>query len=157
LTVSVTATPNPATTNSPVTYQITATNHGPNPAQNVQLVTTFSEGQTLQSPVIPGYAPHVSGPGRTVSVEVGTLGVNATVTLTVPALPQYAGTLSCTASAHTSSIDPVTTNNQEARIVSAGFTTSPNSVNDLRLAVNNLVPWPTDSDQAYARIRWTGP
>jgi len=138
--VSVIATPNPATTDSPVTYQITATNGGPNPAQNVRLSATFSEGQSLQSPVVPGYAPHVSG--RTVSVDVGTLGVNATVVLTVPTLPQFAGTLSCVASSHASSIDPVTTNNQDSKLVSVGFSSTPNSVNDLRLAVNNLVADP---------------
>jgi hypothetical protein len=140
ISVSVTATPNPATIGNPVSYVITASNAGPNPAPNLVITTNFSTGQTIQTPVSSSGVAQVTG--QSVKLSPGTLAPGESVTLTVPTLASFAGTLSCTASASSAAIDPVSQNNTASKVVSIGFQPTLDVVNELRLKVNNLVADP---------------
>ena len=119
---------------------INASNAGPNPATNLVITTNFSTGQTVQTPVSSRGVPQVTG--QTVKLSPGTLEPGESVSLSVPTLPTFAGTMSCTASASSAAIDPFPPNNTASKVVSIGFQPTLDVVNELRLKVNNVVADP---------------
>lgn len=137
LKVTMTVAPNPATANAPLVYTTTLTNQGPNISRNTTLVATLSDSQTYvgatASSGTPTYANSV------VTLPVGNLAVGATVTLTITTTPLSAGSVTCTASANSTSLDANSADNTAFKLASVGFQTSPDAVNAIRLTVNNLL------------------
>lgn len=137
LAVTVAATPNPATAGTPLTYTVQAVNNGPNTAKNVTLGATLSSGQTLQSTTASSGSPSTSG--SLINLPIGNLASGASVTLTITTLPSQAGSLTCTASINSTSVDADFTNNTAFKLVSVGFVSSLDTVNSLGLTANNMV------------------
>jgi hypothetical protein len=137
LAVTVQATPNPATVAAPLTYTIQVTNQGPNVAKSSFLNATLSDSQTIQTVTATTGTPSTSG--LAISLPVGELASGASATLTVVASPQSAGSLTCIASASSNAIDPDFTNNTGSKLVSVGFVSGIDVVNQLRLTGNNVV------------------
>ena len=141
LAVTVQATPNPASVGSALTYTARVTNNGPNIANSTLFSAVLSDSQTLQSAVSTIGTVTISG--STITVAVGNLASGATATLTITTLPQSAGSLTCTASASSNAVDPDTSNNTGFKLVSVGFQSVQDTVNQLRFTANNLVWDPT--------------
>lgn len=137
LAISIQATPNPAAVSQPLTYTVQITNHGPNPSDSTILNAVLSDSQTLQSAAVSQGT--TSTTGTIVNSTIGTLASGASATLTITTLPQSAGSLTCQVGTSSLAIDPAFANNTATKLVSVGFQSAPNSVNQLRLAANNLV------------------
>ncbi len=141
LAVTVQASPNPVSSGAPLTYTIQLTNLGPNIARNTLLNATLSDSQTISIVTASSSAPSVAG--LVVSLPVGDLASGSNVTLTITTIPQSAGSLTCTASATSNAVDPDFTNNIGFKLVSVGFQSVVDVVNQLRLTANNLIYDPT--------------
>ncbi|MDX1927594.1 MAG: hypothetical protein SFV81_13820 [Pirellulaceae bacterium] len=141
LVVTVKGVPNPAKVGSALTYTVQVTNQGPNPAKGTVLNATFSDSQTILSTAASTGTPVTSG--LFVTLPVGELVAGATATLTVVAMPQSAGSITCSASGSSTAIDPDFTNNTASKLISVGFEADANSVNQLRLTANSIVYDPT--------------
>ena len=137
LAVTIQATPNLATVGSTLTYTVQVTNQGPNPATNTLLTTTLSDSQTVQAVSASAGTPATTG--LSINLPIGDLAAGASTTLTISTLPQSAGSLSCTASATTNSLDGNFSNNFASKLVGVGYVSGPDVVNQLRLAANNVV------------------
>ncbi len=141
LVASVQATPNPASVGQPLTYTVKVTNVGPNTARNVVVSTTLSTNQALISAVSTDGNPTISG--LLVSLPISELASGAMATLNIVTAPQSAGSLTCLASANSDALDSNFSNNLSFKLVSVGFQTAQNAVNELRLTANNLIYDPT--------------
>jgi uncharacterized repeat protein (TIGR01451 family) len=104
-----TATPNPVTEGTPLTYTLAVTNNGPATATNVIVTDTLPSVVTfLSSTTTQGTCSEAGG---TVTCQLGSManGANATVTiLTIPGTP---GVVSNTATVSADQTDPNTANN----------------------------------------------
>jgi YVTN family beta-propeller protein len=152
LSVSVEASPNPATAGAPLVYTLKVENAGPNPSKATALGVRLSDGQAYVGAVASTGTPVASG--LTVNWPVGELAAGASATLTVTTRPDSAGSLTLSASALSNSIDTNFTNNNAAKLVSVGFNSTPDTVNTLRLAANNLV-WDSSRKLLWATIPGT--
>jgi uncharacterized repeat protein (TIGR01451 family) len=141
LAVTVTASPAPAMAGQPLTYTVQVKNLGPNPARGVVLSTTLSSGQTLQTAVSSSGSPVINGTLVTWLPPDLVNEASATLTLTVQA--GSAGSISCTAKAVSSAVDPDFSNNVAARLVNVGYLTATDSVNSIRLTAKSLLADPT--------------
>lgn len=142
LSTVVAATPNPASVGANLTYTVTTTNNGPNVAKDVLVTANLSDSQTIQS-AVGSVAVTAQVTGNLVSLSVGDLPVGGTATLTIVAIPQSAGSLTCSGSTVSNSIDPDFADNVGFKLVSVGFQTAVDVVNQLRLPANNLIFDPT--------------
>ncbi len=109
LAVTASAQPSPAFLGGNITYSVTVRNNGPNSASGVVLVDTLPAGLTIVS-VTPSVGSD-SVNGLVVTGNFGTLLSGSSDTLTIVATPAAAGTYVDTATATTSSVDPVASNN----------------------------------------------
>lgn len=141
LVASVQANPNPAAVGSPLTYTVTVTNQGPNPATATSVNVSLSSGQSITSATSSTGSPVVNG--LACALQVPAVAAGQSVTVTVVANPLSAGSLTCTASAASTAMDPNQANNSAFKLASVGFNSAGNSVNFLRLAANNLLADPT--------------
>jgi len=149
LAVSIQATPNPATAGASLVYTVKVENAGPNPSKVTALGIRLSDGQTYQSATASTGTPVITG--LTVIWPVGDLAAGASATLTITTTPNSAGSLTCSASATSNSIDTNFANNTAAKLVSVGFNTTIDTINMLRLAANNLV-WDASRSLLWAAI-----
>jgi uncharacterized repeat protein (TIGR01451 family) len=114
--------PSTVNTGSNLTYVITLTNNGPDPASTVQIKDSTPTGTTFVS-VSPTTgtctAPAVGATGK-VACKVGTLanGASATVNLTVQVAASSGSKITDTASATTTTFDPNTKNNTAKAVTS---------------------------------------
>jgi uncharacterized repeat protein (TIGR01451 family) len=124
--LSVTKTgPATATPGSVISYTITVTNSGPNPAINATLTDTIPAGTTFSSLTPAGgwacAAPPVNGTG-TVTCSIGSMPVGSSVfTLNVNA-PASPASVSNTASVSSASTDPTPGNNSQTSNTNVVFT-----------------------------------
>ena len=109
LAIVKTATPNPATEGTPLTYSLAVTNNGPAPATNVTVtdslpstVTYLSSTSTLGT---------CSEAGGTVTCLLGTMANAASATITILTIPGQPGVISNTAIAIADQTDPNPANN----------------------------------------------
>ncbi len=112
LSVSMSVVPTTAVINGLLTYTVAVTNNGPDTANNVTLTDTLPTSSTYIS-AQSDQGSVISVAGSTITVNVGTLNVGATNTLTLVIVPTVSGTVTNTATAAITSggIDPDTTNN----------------------------------------------
>jgi uncharacterized repeat protein (TIGR01451 family) len=106
LSVSESATPNPAPTGGNQTFSLTVANAGPNSASGVQLVVTPPAGAAFVS-ATGGVAPV----GGTLTFDLGTLANQASVTVSVTVRLDAPGTLVGSATVTSSTPDPATADN----------------------------------------------
>ncbi len=109
LALTITDNPDPATLNGSLTYTVTVTNHGPNPATNVQYTQSLPTGATLNN--VSTTQGTITATGTTLSGNLGTIAANATVTITIDLTPTSTGTLTTGASVSSPEIDTDSTNN----------------------------------------------
>ncbi len=110
LEVTQTAAPDPVMAGSPLTYQITVTNHGQSAATGVMLT------DTLPFAVILASATSSAGPGACsgtslIICNLGNLANGGTATVTIVVTPTAVGTATNTAGVTSSNVDQVTANN----------------------------------------------
>ncbi len=96
LDLTKTGSPSSVHTGNPLTYTITASNHGPGSATGVKVTDPLPAGETYQSASSSqGSCTQSAG---TVTCTVGTLANGATATITIKVTPTKPGTLTNTAS-----------------------------------------------------------
>ncbi|HEV2348299.1 MAG TPA: choice-of-anchor D domain-containing protein [Terriglobia bacterium] len=108
LSLALNVSPNPVTVNNNLTYTLTATNNGPNPAANVTVNDTLPAGLTFVS-ATPS-AGTCTGTA-TVTCSLGTLANAAAATVALVVVPTALGTISNTASVTSDAADPNPANN----------------------------------------------
>ena len=137
LAMSIEANPPTAASGEAVTYQINLRNHGPNAARNSVLTATLSDGQIIESASATGGESSVAN--GVVSVRLGDVAPGAIMTLNIVARPQAPGSVSCTASVASSSVDVQAHNNAAFRLVPVGFNSAQNAMNHIRIVANNAL------------------
>ncbi len=111
LGITGSASPSPATTNNPLTYTFTVTNHGPNTAPTVVITDTLPATLSFVSATTTRGSKASSG--NTVSFNLGNMAKDATATVTITTTPTSAGSISNTASVSSNATDSVATNNSK--------------------------------------------
>ncbi len=100
--------PNPVLVGGTLTYSLTVTNHGPDPATNVTLTDTLPATVTLQSLSSPQMS---CTQGSTVTCTLASLPSGLQASATIVVTPTAGGTISNTATVSASETDPQTSNN----------------------------------------------
>src|SRR5439155_20595874 len=103
LSVTKTDSPDPVIVGGNLTYHITATNNGPDPAAAVTLSDPLPATTTLVS-VTPG-SPTCTGT-TTITCNLGTMSAGANTSVDIVVSTSQTGTLTNTASVSTTSTDP---------------------------------------------------
>jgi len=136
LSISKTASPNPATALTTLTYRLVVINNGPSPANNVTVTDTLPAGVNLVS-AVPGQGT-CSGP-TTVSCALGLVNNGGVVIITINVTPQSAGQLTNTASVSATELDTDTNNNSATVQTTVNPATSGPSLFDANLSVTTVV------------------
>lgn len=110
LQVTITDNPDPVSPGQALSYTITITNTGTNPAQGIVLTDTLSSGVAFLSVLGPSGSSSTQL-GNTITTSLGTLAPGASTTVTVQVMPLVAGAIVNTATAVSSSGDTNPTNN----------------------------------------------
>jgi uncharacterized repeat protein (TIGR01451 family) len=108
LSVTKTASPNPAQVGVPLSYRIIATNHGPAVATNVTVADTLPAGLTFVSATTT--QGNCNGTA-TVNCSLGSLAVGSNAIVTINVTPASAGQVINSAAVSGSEADPDSTNN----------------------------------------------
>jgi uncharacterized repeat protein (TIGR01451 family) len=115
LAIVKTATPNPVTEGTPLTYSLAVTNNGPATATNVTVTDTLPSTVIYLSSTTaaPGTCSEAGG---TVTCLLGTMANGATATITILTIPGQPGVISNTATVSTADqTDPNTANNSSTQ------------------------------------------
>ena len=106
--LTMSASPSPATLNSPLTYTIVVKNNGLLTADNVAMTDAFPAGASVVS------ATSTQGTctgGAIRTCNIGTLANGASATITIVVTPVLTGTLTNTANVNSSTPDPISSDN----------------------------------------------
>ncbi len=136
LSVTKTASPNPAIVTSNLTYRIIVTNTGPSPATNVAVTDPLPAGVNFVS-ATPTQGT-CSGT-TTVTCNLGTLASGSAATVSIVCVPQATGQLSNTASASATESDPNPNDNSVTVITPITTQSSGPSMLDPNLSVRTVV------------------
>ena len=136
LTISKTASPNPATALASLTYRLTVINNGPSPANNVTVTDTLPAGVNFVS-AIPTQGT-CSGTA-TVTCNAGLVNNGGTLIVNITVVPQAPGQLSNTASVSATEPDTDNTNNTSTIQTTVGPATTGPSLFDSNLSVTTVV------------------
>ncbi len=118
-----TATPNPVTEGTPLTYSLAVTNAGPASATNVTVTDTLPSVVTyLSSTTTQGSCSEAGG---TVTCLLGTMANASTATITILTMPGQPGVVSNTATVTADQTDPTPNNNSSTQ---SETITSPTSI-----------------------------
>ena len=114
LAIVKTATPNPVTEGTALTYSLVVTNNGPAPATNVTVTDTLPSTVTyLQSTTTQGSCSEAGG---SVTCLLGTMANGASATVTILTIPGQPGVISNTATVFSpDQTDPNTSNNSSTQ------------------------------------------
>lgn len=112
LTLTKTASPDPAIVGQNLTYTLVVTNTGPDSASNVRVVDTLPAGVTFVSASSSVGDVVQSNDGALVVANIGVLQANQSATITIVVIPTNAGLLVNTARATSSRSDPVDVQNE---------------------------------------------
>lgn len=126
LMVTKSDSPDPVTVRTPLTYTITVLNFGPDPATDVQLVDRLPN--SIISPIVSTTAGSCRVRGRTVTCDLGTIGIGTaatTPTVTITATPTRPGRFTNSVSVRSAVPDPRAAND---------IATEPTRVLPLRIA-----------------------
>jgi hypothetical protein len=131
------AAPNLPLVGQSLVYTVQISNEGPNFARNTLATVTMSDFQSIQSAVSNRGMPVIAGRGITLAIDGLAPGESATLTIT--AIPDSAGPLSCVSSANSDAVDPTPGDNAASVSLSAGFQQASNRVFQVRLTGQGLV------------------
>ena len=136
LSLSKTASPNPAIVMANLTYRIIVTNNGPSPATSVTMTDTLPAGVSFVS----ASATQGTCSGTTtVTCNFGGLAQGSSATASIIALPQAIGQLSNTASAAASETDPDTSDNSATIVTPVTTQSTGPSMLDSNLIVQTVI------------------
>lgn len=136
LSVTKTASPNPAIVGASLTYRIILTNNGPSPATNATVTDVLPLGPSF----ISATATQGSCSGTTtITCNFGNLAKGNSATANITVVPQAAGQLSNTANATASETDPDTADNSATALTTVTTQANGPSMLDPNLSVKTLV------------------
>jgi uncharacterized repeat protein (TIGR01451 family) len=136
LTISKTASPNPATALASLTYRLIVINNGPSPANNVTVTDTLPAGVNFVS-AVPTQGT-CSGT-TTVTCNAGLVNNGGSLIVNITVVPQSPGQLSNTASVSATEPDTDNTNNSSTIQTTVGAATTGPSLFDSNLSVTTVV------------------
>jgi aldose sugar dehydrogenase len=136
LSITKTASPNPAIVGASLTYRIIIANSGPSPATNVTMTDPLPSGATFVS-AIPTQGS-CSG-SNTVSCNFGSVPNDGSATATVTIVPLATGSLSNTATVTATETDPDPSNNSSSIVTPVTTQSNGPSMLDPNLSVKTLV------------------
>jgi hypothetical protein len=137
LHVTMQAAPNLPLVGQPLVYTVQVTNEGPNLARNTQATVAMSDFQSIQSAVSNRGTPVIAGRG--ITLAIGSLAPGESAALTITAIPDSAGPLSCVSGATSDAVDPNPDDDAASVSLTAGFQQAPNSLFQVRLSGRFLV------------------
>jgi uncharacterized repeat protein (TIGR01451 family) len=108
--------PNPATVGGALTYTLTATNSGPDPATGVTITDTLPDGVNFQSAQVGD--TDCAHSGATVTCTLGSLAADGSGTATIVVVPTATGSLTNNATVAGNETDPNTDDNAASSTVS---------------------------------------
>jgi uncharacterized repeat protein (TIGR01451 family) len=155
-----TSTPTTATEGNNITFTVTVTNNGPNPATGVVLTDTHHNLATVSATVSQGTLTLLPG---MYSVAIGSIAVGASVTLTATDQVLEDGTLTPTATVTATSADPNAGNNGAAGsvavseppiVVSAPIKTSSKTLSNVTVATFTHANGVEPASAFSATINW---
>jgi uncharacterized repeat protein (TIGR01451 family) len=112
----MTASPDPVTAGSNLTYNVTVTNNGPNAATQVRVTDTLPASLMLVS-TLPSQGTCTNG--STINCNLGTMENGTSATLAIVVKPTASGQISNTVSVMALQQDPDLNNNSATRVVQA--------------------------------------
>jgi uncharacterized repeat protein (TIGR01451 family) len=136
LSLTKTASPNPAITLANLTYRLIVTNNGPSPATNVVVTDNLPAGVNFVS-ATPTQGS--CGGTTTVTCNVGSLARNASAIINIVVVPQSAGTLTNNASVAASETDSDMTDNSVSLQTVVNSPSSGPAMTDPNLSVKTVV------------------
>jgi YVTN family beta-propeller protein len=137
LHVTMQAEPNLPLVGHPLIYTVQISNEGANPARNTQATVAMSDFQSIQSAVSNRGTPVIAG--RRITLAIDSLAPGESAALTITAIPDSAGPLSCVSGANSDAVDPNPGDNAASVSLTAGFQQAPNSLFQVRLSGRFLV------------------
>ncbi|MDX6304191.1 MAG: hypothetical protein QOI77_1160 [Blastocatellia bacterium] len=136
LSITKTASPNPATSLASLTYRITVTNNGPSPATNVIVTDALPAGSVFVS-AIPNQGT-CSGT-TTVTCNLTSIANGAVATVNITVTPQAPGQLTNTASVVATETDPDSNDNSSTIQTNVNAPANGPSMLDPNLSVKTVV------------------
>jgi uncharacterized repeat protein (TIGR01451 family) len=136
LSLTKTASPNPAITLTNLTYRLVVTNNGPSPATNVVVIDNLPPGVNFVSATPAGGT--CSGTS-TVTCNIGSLARNAFAVISIIVVPQSPGTLTNNANAAASETDPDPSDNSVSLQTTVNSPSSGPAMTDPNLSVKTVV------------------
>jgi uncharacterized repeat protein (TIGR01451 family) len=144
VSLTKTASPNPATVGSPITYTLTAANAGPDSAAGVSVSDPLPSGVSFASAsTSQGTCSQAAG---TVSCALGSLAAGSHATVTVGVTPTATGTVTNTASVSATTADPNPANNSATVVV----TVNPKAVTPADVSITKTGPFLAIGPRAFA-------
>lgn len=145
LAVSKTDMPDPVTVGNSLTYTITVTNHGPDPATGVVVTETLPQGMTLVS-VAPSQGS--CGQPSVLSCQLGGLTKDASATITVVVTPTSAALLNNSVTVSAPVTDPNPDNNTATAVTTVEVGHVDNDGDGIDSAVDGVFANNTFTDQS---------
>ncbi|HEV7926119.1 MAG TPA: protease pro-enzyme activation domain-containing protein, partial [Verrucomicrobiae bacterium] len=109
LSLTMSASPNPGTVGSNLSFTMTVSNAGPGSATNVVISQSLPPGFAFVT--TSNYPAQVSGSGTNLTLSIGNLLVYGTATLSVVTIPSFPGLATSVATVGSTEIDPNPNNN----------------------------------------------
>ncbi len=136
LSLTKTASPNPAITLANLTYRLIVTNNGPSPATNIALTDNLPAGVNFVSAT----ATQGSCNGTSnITCNLGSLARNAFAVVNIVVVPQAAGTLTNNANVTGTETDPDPADNSVSLQTTVNSPSSGPAMNDPNLSVKTVV------------------
>ncbi|MEO8433995.1 MAG: PQQ-dependent sugar dehydrogenase [Pyrinomonadaceae bacterium] len=136
LSITDTASPNPAIVGATLTYRIIVINSGPSPATNVTMTDPLPAGVTFVSATPTQGTCLVT---TTVTCSLGSLATGNSATVNIAVVPQSTAQLTNTATVNASETDPDTSNNSSTIVTNVTTQASGPSMLDSNLSVQTVI------------------
>ena len=137
LHVTMQAAPDLPLVGQPLVYTVQFTNEGSNLARNTLATVAMSDFQSIQSALSNRGTPVIAGRG--ITLAIGSLAPGESAALTITAVPDSAGPLSCISGVSSDAVDPNPGDDAASVSLTAGFQQAPNSLFQVRLSGRLLV------------------
>lgn len=148
LSVAISASPDPVFLDEELIYTASVENSSDVAATKVRLVFDFNEGHSIRSVVSPGFEHSIQN--RNVVIDVGEMNPGDRQEFSVITVPTALTTLVGTAVAVTQSPDSDYANNKASTVLNVGFDSQPNSLNLVKIPINDVLFEPVSGELVVA-------